>query len=343
MAAAIESSMISSLDLICRASSIACCPSTTLRPHFCRAKIIGSSAMSTPSGSSATPCSRMISLTVRATSSDSPNSGATAPRRPVIPAREFSGRSHGECRRWTLAAEPKSHRIGSPLCVSKAKRATLSRAHSPMCVLVMYRMLFMSNTNTAPRPALAIASRERPRRYSCKRRKSTRSSQSTCMRPGAGSEATGNSGLGMLAGQRLVAQPVGYRSGIGLELEIGSSGFQLEEAGEILVAEPLSNQVDHDLVHQGGDRHGHVRLTPDVEAELEVLSQQMTGEGWREIEVDKRRCLVAAEGGPHHAVVEEIQVVGPRDAAALGQHGGLGHDLRDHTEDEVMADLDQAG
>src|SRR3984893_4591720 len=278
MPAPIHSSLISSLDLIWRASSIACWPSTTLRPHFCRAKTIGSSAMSTPSGSSATPCSRMISITERAPSSESPPSGATAPRKPVIPAREFSGRSHGACRRWTLAAEPKSHRTGSPECVSRAKRGTLSRGHSPMCVLVMYRMLFMSKTSTAPRPAFPMASRARPRRYSCRRWKLTRSSQSTCMRPGAGSEATGNSGVGMFVAPRLVAQPVGDRPRVGFELEIGSLCLQLEEACEILVAEPVADQVDHDLVHQRGNRHRNVGLAPDLKSQLEVLAEQVTGE-----------------------------------------------------------------
>jgi len=131
------SSVISSCDLIWRASSIACCASTTLMPQFCRAKTIGISAMSTPSGSPATPCSRISSFTVLATSSESPASGATEPRKPVIPAREFAGLSQGACKRCAFAAEPKSQRMGSPVRVSSAKRATLSRAHSPMVVLVM--------------------------------------------------------------------------------------------------------------------------------------------------------------------------------------------------------------
>ena len=130
------SSVISSCDLICRASSIACWPSTTLIAQACRAKTIGISAMSTPSGSPATPSSRMMSLTVRATSSESPASGATDPRNPVMPAREFCCFSHGACSRWALAADPKSQRIGSPVRVRRANRATLSRAHSPIVVLV---------------------------------------------------------------------------------------------------------------------------------------------------------------------------------------------------------------
>ena len=55
MAAAWLSSMISSMFLISRASSITCWPSTTFMPAFCSSKNIAVSAMSTPTGMSATP------------------------------------------------------------------------------------------------------------------------------------------------------------------------------------------------------------------------------------------------------------------------------------------------
>jgi hypothetical protein len=59
-----------------------------------------------------------------------------APRIEVTPARQLVSGSHGAYSWWCLAAEPKSHRIGSPLRGSSTQRAALSRAHSPMCVLV---------------------------------------------------------------------------------------------------------------------------------------------------------------------------------------------------------------
>src|ERR1019366_3419417 len=118
-------------------------------------------------------------------------------------------------------------------------------------------MLFMSKTSTAPRPALAIASRARPRRYSCRRRKSTRSSQSTFIRPGAGREAIGNSALGMFvrcwrgfvpligcARLRYLVKAVGDFPVIGLELEVGAPGFQLEQARENDVAPLVPHQAD---------------------------------------------------------------------------------------------------
>src|SRR3979409_1236729 len=91
-------------------------------------------------------------------------------------------------------------------------------------------------------------------------------------------------------------------------------------------------------------RHGHrnVELSPGREPELEVLSEQVTGERGREIEVDESRRLVAAEGGPHDAGVQKLEVVRPRDPSAFRQHCGLGHDLSDYAEDEVVAYLDKA-
>src|SRR2546422_1610670 len=241
-------------------------------PAFCRAKTMGNSAVSTPSGSPATPCSRMRSFTVLATSSESPASGATDPRKPVIPAREFSGRSHGACKRCAFAAEPKSHRIGSPPRVSSAKRATLSRAHSPMVVLVRYRMLFMSKTITAPRPAFAIACWARPRRYVWSRRKSTRSSQSTCIRPGAGTEVTVNSGRPTIA--ILGLEPIGDRTRVRNELEIRRPGFELEQGGEIAIAEAVLDQLDDDRLDEGRDGCGDLELAGRVHARLEIPGPQ---------------------------------------------------------------------
>src|ERR1700694_3279714 len=139
-------------------------------------------------------------------------------------------------------------------------------------------MLFMSKTRIAPRPALLMASRVRLSRYSCRRRKSTRSSQSTCMRPGAGSDATGNSALGMLVRNRRavalsVIQAVGDLPVIGVELQVGAPGFHLEKAREIHIAQLVSDQVDDDLMHERRSRQRNVELAPGREPELEILSK----------------------------------------------------------------------
>ena len=52
--------------------------------------------MSTPIGMSATPASRISDAISSAWRFISPNAGSTVPRRPIRPALQFSGASHGE-------------------------------------------------------------------------------------------------------------------------------------------------------------------------------------------------------------------------------------------------------
>src|SRR5665213_1772362 len=216
-------------------------------------------------------------------------------------------------------------------------------------------MLFMSNTSTPPRPAFAMASRVRFKRYSCRRRKSTRSSQSTFIRPGAGSDATGNSALGMLArsgcvfglligGTRLraVLEPIRHLAILGQQVEVRARGFELEKAREVNVTQLVADQVHHDLMHQRRHWHRDVELARGLQPELEILAQQLAGERRREIEIDECRGLVTRESRTHDAAVEKLEVVSAGHAAAFGEHCGLGHDLCDHPEHEVVTDLDEA-
>ena len=114
------SRVISSFDLTSRASSMTCWPSRTVTPSSARAASIGGSTMSMPIGMSATPSARRIAAISRAADRNRPASGATAPRRPTMPAWMFSWRSHGQFSRWCLAADPKSQMCGSPPRVSSA-------------------------------------------------------------------------------------------------------------------------------------------------------------------------------------------------------------------------------
>src|ERR1039458_5472928 len=108
---------------------------------------------------------------------------------------QCSGFSQGQYIRWWTAAEPKSQRNSSPVRVYSEYRQSLSRVHSPMDTPVRYRMLLLSNTSRAPRPLASIAPMARRSRYSRSREKSTRSSKSTFIRPGAG--AVGRDGVAM--------------------------------------------------------------------------------------------------------------------------------------------------
>ena len=71
-----------------------------------------------------------------ARASGTPVSRGIAPRIEVTPACQLDSGSQGAYSWWCFAAEPKSQSTGSPSRGSSAQRALLSRAHSPMCVLV---------------------------------------------------------------------------------------------------------------------------------------------------------------------------------------------------------------
>ena len=68
--------------------------------------------MSMPSGASSTPASASSDLISVTASRIRPASGATAPRKPRKPGRQFSSGSHCEYSLWCLTAEPKSHSTG---------------------------------------------------------------------------------------------------------------------------------------------------------------------------------------------------------------------------------------
>jgi hypothetical protein len=92
--------------------------------------------MSTPTGMSASPASVSIPLISRTADSIRPALGAIAPRRPSIPARQFSGSSHGAYSWWWRAADPKSHSTGSASPASRAYRVILSPSAPPIQVWV---------------------------------------------------------------------------------------------------------------------------------------------------------------------------------------------------------------
>ena len=96
MAAAWLSSMISSGDLMTRASSMDCWASRTVMPWRSSSNRNGGSTMSMPSGASATPASVSSDLISVTASRMRPASGATAPRKPRNPGRQFSSGSHVE-------------------------------------------------------------------------------------------------------------------------------------------------------------------------------------------------------------------------------------------------------
>src|SRR6267143_3689149 len=96
-------------------------------------------------------------------------------------------------------------------------------------------MLCWSNESSAPRPEFASAARTRARRYPCSLRKSTRSSKSTCVRPGACSGRSQRCPGSMSSGRTI------FGSGRRLLLAMGNSSsgqFYNELAGDKLDSPP---------------------------------------------------------------------------------------------------------
>src|SRR6267378_1432571 len=96
-------------------------------------------------------------------------------------------------------------------------------------------MLCWSNESSAPRPELASAARTRARRYPCSLRKSTRSSKSTCVRPGACSGRSQRCAGSTSSGRTI------FGSGCRLLLAMGDSSsgqFYNELAGDKLDPPP---------------------------------------------------------------------------------------------------------
>src|SRR5207237_10346805 len=114
-------------------------------------------------------------------------------------------------------------------------------------------MLFMSKTRTAPSPASAIAWRARPRRYAWRRRKSTRSSQSTCMRPGAGTDVTVNSALAVATVGLDGFEPDRNRPPVRLLPEAAAARLQLQQGGQVIVTQPPPDEAQPDPL----DVHRH--------------------------------------------------------------------------------------
>src|SRR2546422_216480 len=133
-------------------------------------------------------------------------------------------------------------------------------------------MSLTGRATSSESPASAIAGRARPRRYPWRRRKSTRSAQSTCMRPGAGTDVTVNSVLAVATERLDGFEPVRNRSPVRLQREVGAARLQLQQGGKVFVTQAPSDEADDDLVDHGRNRQGHIELTGGFQPKFEVLA-----------------------------------------------------------------------
>jgi hypothetical protein len=100
------------------------------------------------------------------------------PRQLEIPARQLAGSFQGANLWCVRAADPMSHKIGCWPRITRQQRNSLSRAQFPICVAVVYRMLFMSNKIKDPMSERSSAAATFPALSLLSLAKSTRCSQS---------------------------------------------------------------------------------------------------------------------------------------------------------------------
>src|SRR4051812_15513389 len=107
---------------------------------------------------------------------------------------------------------------------------------------------------------------------------------------------------------------------LGLELEPRRSCLLHEQLREVFLGHARAHHRLDQVARDRGERHRHLEFAPGLEAQVEVLPQQVRREGDVEVEVDERGRLVAGEGRAHDALVEELEEGVARNARLLGEH-----------------------
>src|SRR5215470_1191106 len=105
----------------------------------------------------------------------------------------------------------------------------------------------------------------------------------------------------------------------------------------------MPDQGLHQLVHQGGHRKRHLPLPRGSEPQVEVLPEELGSKSGMEVEVDEGRRFVTGKRRTHNTVVEAVEKGLPADAAPLRENRHLGQRLSHYAEEEVMAELHDAG
>src|SRR6266852_8851326 len=87
-------------------------------------------------------------------------------------------------------------------------------------------------------------------------------------------------------GRLLRLKSVRHLARFRVQPQLRSTRLELEERGKIDVAQAVPDQADDDLVGERRDRQGNVELARGVQSQFKVLSQEVAGEGRREVEAD---------------------------------------------------------
>src|SRR6188768_1879163 len=112
---------------------------------------------------------------------------------------------------------------------------------------------------------------------------------SVAMRPLTISRSAGSAGISVLQPE-IAARPtlplrnsrreaIAYLLVLGLELDAGGPRLRKDEGGEVLLGHALPDHLLQHVAHHRGGGHRHLELAPGVQAQIEVLAQQLRREG----------------------------------------------------------------
>src|SRR5262245_52451664 len=84
-------------------------------------------------------------------------------------------------------------------------------------------------------------------------------------------------------------EAIPYLLVFGLELDAGSLRLHEDQRGEVLLGHSLPDHLLQQVARHRSYRHRHLETAAGIEAEVEVLAQQLRREGDMEVEVHQRR------------------------------------------------------
>jgi hypothetical protein len=99
-------------------------------------------------------------------------------------------------------------------------------------------------------------------------------------------------------------EPIGDIRVLALQLQARRIGLELQKCREIVIAASASDEGLNQLMDKRGDGKRDLLLAGGGKSEIEILTEQGGCERGLEIEVNKRRRLVAGELRAHDALVE---------------------------------------
>src|SRR6266511_4197521 len=183
----------------------------------------------------------------------------------------------------------------------------------------------MSKTSSAPSSEASSAALARPRRQARSRAKSKRSSQSTCIGPGAASLVC-------------VTTPL-----LALSLDARQPRERVVDDREILLVDALAAACRQQLAGGRRGQHGHPRRPPGLQGQQQVLLHHVDIEPGLFGELEHERRPVGQRGRGDHAGQHRLDRHLAGDPALLGDQQALaeGRDL--HREVQVDGGLHEHG